>query len=112
MLRLTRGVARGNSTFSWLQGDWNANEGKCHTVIHLETQFSKKTMWRKAIEAGSKSANVAGMKDLMHMVRSLAVPPTGELRLDKFFVDVDGQTAAFAAGTVIICSRRIDALRA
>jgi hypothetical protein len=51
-----------------LQGDWNSNEGKCRTVIHLETQFSKKTMWRKAIEAGSKSANVSGMKDLMHMV--------------------------------------------
>ena len=43
-----------------LQGDWNNPEGKCHVAIRLETQFSKKTMWRKAIEAGSKSANVKG----------------------------------------------------
>ena len=42
------------------QGDWNNPEGKCHVSIRLETQFSKKTMWRKAIEAGSKSANVKG----------------------------------------------------
>ena len=52
------------------QGDWDTEEGRCSVAVSMETKFSRKTMWRKAIESGSKSANVKGMRDLMQMVRS------------------------------------------
>ena len=56
--------------FLFEQGGWDTEEGRCSVSISMETKFSKKTMWHKAIESGSKSANEKGMRDLMHMVRS------------------------------------------
>ena len=37
-------------------------------TVHLDTLFSKRTMWKRRIAAGVKAAGAAAMKDLMRLV--------------------------------------------